>query len=71
MRDEAIKMYVVLHPAAEVTEDELIAWCAQRLSKFKVPSAVDFVDSLPRTSVGKIQTHLLRKREAEIRAGGG
>lgn len=71
IRDEAIKMFVVLHEGAEATEDELIAWSAERLSKFKVPSAVEFVDSLPRTSVGKIQKHLLRRGEQEKREGPG
>jgi carnitine-CoA ligase len=67
MRDEAIKMYVVLHPGAAATEAEIIAWSAARLAKFKVPGAVEFVDGLPRTSVGKIQKHLLRKKEQAAR----
>ena len=67
MRDESIKMFVVLHEGAAVTEDELIAWSAARLAKFKVPGAVEFVAGLPRTSVGKIQKHILRKREQAAR----
>jgi crotonobetaine/carnitine-CoA ligase len=63
MRDEAIKMFVVLHENATAAEAELIAWAAARLAKFKVPSYVEFIDTLPRTSVGKVQKHLLRKRE--------
>ena len=39
----------------------LIAHCAQRLAKFKVPDAVEFIDDLPRTSVGKIQKNQLRR----------
>ena len=38
-----------------VTEEELIAWCAGRLAKFKVPSSVRFVGEIPRNSLGKIQ----------------
>jgi len=37
------------------TEDELIDWCSARLAKFKVPTAVRFVDEIPRNSLGKIQ----------------
>jgi fatty-acyl-CoA synthase len=37
------------------TEEELVAWCAARLARFKVPSAVRFVDEIPRNSLGKIQ----------------
>jgi fatty-acyl-CoA synthase len=38
-----------------VEEPELIAWCAQRLAKFKVPTSVRFVAEVPRNSIGKIQ----------------
>jgi fatty-acyl-CoA synthase len=41
--------------ADSVTEDELLAWCAQRLAKFKVPASVRFVGEIPRNSLGKIQ----------------
>ena len=37
------------------TEDELIAWCEQRLARFKVPASVRFVAEIPRNSLGKIQ----------------
>jgi len=42
-----------------VTEEELLAWCAERLAKFKVPAAVRFVDEIPRNSLGKIQKRSL------------
>jgi crotonobetaine/carnitine-CoA ligase len=63
IRDEVIKAFVVRRPGASVREKELIAWCEQRLARFKVPSRVEFVDELPRTSVGKIQKGILRERE--------
>lgn len=69
IRDQAIKLFVVLKEGQILTEEDLLAYCAGRLARFKVPSAVEFVDALPRTSVGKIQKHLLRAREAG-RAGG-
>jgi len=58
LRDSAIKAYVILHDGARSDADELIAWCAARLSKFKVPEHVEFRATFPRTSVGKIQKHL-------------
>ena len=60
MRDEAIKAYVVLHEGSSIASEDIISWCSIRLAKFKVPSAIEFVAELPRTSVGKIQKHLLR-----------
>lgn len=58
VRDQAIKAYVMLKDAAAATADELIAWCLERLSAFKVPEVVEFREAFPRTSVGKIQKHL-------------
>ena len=58
VRDQAIKAYVILKEGAGATDAELIAWCRARLSAFKVPEEVEFRDSFPRTSVGKIQKHL-------------
>ena len=61
MRDEAIHVAVVLHKGTELRADELFEHCRERLAKFKVPDEIRFVESLPRTSVGKIQKHLLRQ----------
>ena len=58
VRDQAIKAYVIVKEGAAATADQLIAWCRERLSPFKVPEVVDFRDAFPRTSVGKIQKHL-------------
>jgi crotonobetaine/carnitine-CoA ligase len=60
MYDSIVAAFVVRVPGAELDADELIAWCAARLAKFKVPARVEFVGELPRTPVGKIQKHLLR-----------
>jgi crotonobetaine/carnitine-CoA ligase len=59
VRDQAIKAYVILQDGATATAEELIAWCRSRLSPFKVPEVVEFRATFPRTSVGKIQKHLL------------
>jgi crotonobetaine/carnitine-CoA ligase len=58
MRDEAIKLFVVT--TAELSEEDLLSWCRERLAPFKVPSLVAFVDALPRTSVGKVRKEVLR-----------
>lgn len=58
VHDERIKAFVILNEDAATTADELIAWCRARLSAFKVPEVIEFRDTFPRTSVGKIQKHL-------------
>jgi len=65
LRDEAIKAYVVLHNNEQATVEEIVEWCRVRLAKFRIPEFVEFRTELPRTSVGKIQKHLLRRPEAE------
>lgn len=60
IRDEAIKMFVVRHSGLSVTEDDIVEFCRERMVRFKVPSYIEFVDELPRTSVGKVRKHVLR-----------
>src|SRR5271170_7721437 len=59
---EVPKALVVLKPGASVTESELIDFCRTRLSHYKCPRSVDFVDSLPKTGTGKILKKELRKK---------
>jgi long-chain acyl-CoA synthetase len=51
---EAVKAYVVVRPGADVHEDALIAWCGERLARYKCPSKILFVDELPRNLNGKL-----------------
>jgi fatty-acyl-CoA synthase len=62
---EVGRLYVVPLPGRAITADALLAHCAGRLAKFKVPRTAVITDSLPRTSSGKVQKHLLRKRAIE------
>jgi len=60
IRDETIKAFVILRPNMQLSKEELIKFCEIHLAKFKIPEYIEFVDELPRTSVGKVQKHLLR-----------
>jgi fatty-acyl-CoA synthase len=53
--------FVECRPGAEVTEEELIAFCRANMAHFKAPRAVVF-GPLPKTSTGKIQKYVLRER---------
>jgi acyl-CoA synthetase (AMP-forming)/AMP-acid ligase II len=57
---ETIKALVVLAPDAKATEAELIAWCKDRLARFKAPTSVEFRTELARTATGKLQKFKLR-----------
>ncbi|MEZ0350307.1 FadD3 family acyl-CoA ligase [Mycobacterium sp. pR1184] len=52
------KAFVVLDGA--VGADELIGWCRERMAGFKVPRAVEFLDSLPLNATGKVMKDQLR-----------
>jgi long-chain acyl-CoA synthetase len=51
---EQVTAFVQLMPGATVTADELIAYTRERLSHFKCPKEVRFVDELPRLPTGKL-----------------
>jgi long-chain acyl-CoA synthetase len=52
-RGEAVKAFVVLRPDRQVSEADLLGFCAERLAPFKVPRSVAFRTDLPKTTVGK------------------
>jgi crotonobetaine/carnitine-CoA ligase len=60
IRDEEIVAAVVRSPGGKVDEIGLIGFCAERLASFRVPGKIVFEENLPKTSVGKIQKHLIR-----------
>ena len=63
-RGEVIKAYVVLKPDAAVTADGILGHCRVNLAKYKVPTAVEIVKELPKTTVGKIDKKALRSLKA-------
>jgi long-chain acyl-CoA synthetase len=57
---EAVKLFVVRMPGAALTVDELIAYCRDKLTAYKMPRQVSFVEALPKSTVGKILRRELR-----------
>ncbi|GAQ59576.1 long-chain-fatty-acid--CoA ligase [Streptomyces acidiscabies] len=51
---EEIKAVVVRKAGVAVTEAELVDWAKERLAAYKYPRVVEFVETLPMTSTGKI-----------------
>src|SRR3954447_1907727 len=63
---EAVAAAVRVKPgAAPVPPEELVAWCASDLAKFKVPRYVRFVEDFPMTASGKIQKYKLREEHEQ------
>ncbi|MGH9348434.1 MAG: AMP-binding protein [Vicinamibacterales bacterium] len=66
VKGEVAKAWVVLKADRSATEDEIRAYCRERLAPYKVPARVEFRADLPKTMVGKV---LRRALVAESRAG--
>jgi fatty-acyl-CoA synthase len=58
---------VVLKPGKSVTQEEILAWLQPRVAKWALPDAVEFIDEVPKTSVGKFSKRVLRDRFADRR----
>jgi long-chain acyl-CoA synthetase len=58
---EAVYAAVVLYPGRQASKEELTAFAKSRLARFKVPKEIIFLDSLPKTPVGKILRRALRE----------
>ena len=62
-RGETPKIFIILKPGQTMTEDEVKEYCRQSLAPYKVPTHVEFINELPRTSVGKPMRNALRQQE--------
>lgn len=66
-RGEIPKAFIVLKGGSSMTEEEVKEFCRKKLARIKVPRLIEFIDSIPRTKVGKPDKNALRKREQEKR----
>ncbi|MFP6696514.1 MAG: acyl-CoA synthetase [Alphaproteobacteria bacterium] len=57
--------FIELKPGENATEEEIIAFCRDKMAHYKCPRRVVF-DDLPKTSTGKIQKFVLRDRAREL-----
>jgi long-chain acyl-CoA synthetase len=64
-RGETVKAWIVMKPGESMSEEEVKAWCKERLAAFKVPTHIEFRKELPKTTVGKILRRELVRQEKE------
>ena len=62
-RGERVKSFVVLKPGETATAEQIIAYCRSNLAAYKVPRAIEFRESLPKSSILKILRRELREQE--------
>ncbi len=68
---EEVKAFVILEPGAQITEEELIAWCRDQMAAYKYPRAIEFTTILPTTATGKILKRELAAAEPQPQGSRG
>ncbi len=59
---QAVAIFVVVRPGQHLTADELLEYCRDRLTPYKVPKHIEFRTALPKTNVGKVLRRELNAR---------
>ncbi|HEY5269974.1 MAG TPA: long-chain fatty acid--CoA ligase, partial [Anaerolineales bacterium] len=62
-QSEAVKAWVVLRAGQTVSAEELREYCRQKLAAYKVPKHIQFMESLPKSLIGKTLRRELVARE--------
>ena len=62
-KGERVKAYVVLKEGETATEEEILEFCRENMTPYKVPRFVEFRDELPMTMVGKVLRRVLLEEE--------
>ena len=60
---EVVKLFVVKKDKS-LTEDEVLQYCKENMTGYKVPKQIEFRDELPKTNVGKILRRALKEEES-------
>ena len=62
---EEVVVWIIPRPGMTPTADEVVAFCKGRISSYKIPRFVKFVESYPMTVTGKIQKFRMREMAVE------
>ena len=70
-RGETVAAFVSIKDGQQASEDELIAYCRERLAAYKAPHTVTFIDEVPKNASGKILRREVRRTAAEAAEASG
>jgi long-chain acyl-CoA synthetase len=62
-RGETVKAFLVPRDGETLTEEEVTAYCKEKLAAYKVPKQIEFVEELPKSAIGKVLRRQLREVE--------
>ncbi len=61
VRGEVPKAYIVVEEGQELSKQEVVQFCQDKLSKYKIPKRIEFVKELPKSALGKVLKRVLRE----------
>ncbi len=64
-RGETVKAFIVAKEGETLTEEEVTLYCKENLAAYKVPKIFEFIDELPKSTVGKVLRRKLKEMELE------
>ena len=63
---EEVGAFIKKRPGAELNEEDVVDFCRGKISRFKIPKYIFFIDEFPMTASGKIQKYKLRQMSLEL-----
>jgi long-chain acyl-CoA synthetase len=69
VREELVRAYVVVEEGEKLTKGEIVQFCQDKLSKFKIPKQVEFMDELPKSAMGKVLRRVLKEEATKALDG--
>ncbi|WP_371504460.1 class I adenylate-forming enzyme family protein [Nitrosopumilus adriaticus] len=57
---QVVKLQVVKTSESDLSKSNILIHCIKNLEKYKIPSKIDFVDNIPKTSYGKVKRFMLK-----------
>ncbi|MEH2042168.1 class I adenylate-forming enzyme family protein [Nostoc sp.] len=64
IKGEIVQANIILKQGKIISEEQILKFCSERMAKYKIPCAINFVDSLPKTPTGKILKRVLRQQSS-------
>ncbi len=68
LRGEYVKAFIVLKEGEECHSKELLRFMSEKLAAYKLPRHIEFVESLPKNSTGKIMKRILKEQQEQLKA---
>lgn len=62
VQGETVKADILLKSGFTLTEQDVIAFCSERMATYKVPRVIQFVNEIPKNATGKVLKRLLRQQ---------